>query len=252
MNTNGQYKYLAPRPESSYRQLFIKGTRIRAEVLYRHTVPSDDPEARTAEQVAADYDLPVEAVKEAIAYCESNFPEIARDDAMDERMMELTGMNHPEYKYNPKKYYKPLGPEGWSKLEEEFGENTCNNNGDNTFLETRHGSLYRQPFLKGTRIRAEIPYSRTIAKIDEVEGSSEPDTPEQIAQDFFVPVEAIHEAVDWCEKHWDVVIADHAREDRLFEAHGMNHPDYKWNPKKYYRVISAEERARIINDEPLS
>src|SRR2546430_2627885 len=37
-------------------------------------------------------------------------------------------------------------------------------------LETRQGSLYRQPFIKSTRIRAEIPYGYTVDKIDEEDG----------------------------------------------------------------------------------
>jgi uncharacterized protein (DUF433 family) len=119
-------------------------------------------------------------------------------------------------------------------------------------LETRKGSLYRQPFIKGSRIRVEIPYGDTIDKIED-DGSIEPGaTPEDVAADYGLSVDAVLEAIDWCKNHWDVVIADHAREDRLMEASGMNHPDYKYNPKKYYKIISPEEWARIINDEGLS
>jgi uncharacterized protein (DUF433 family) len=117
-------------------------------------------------------------------------------------------------------------------------------------LEPRKGSLYRQPFIKGSRIRAEIPYGYTIAKEDE-EGPEPGYSPEEVAEFLHVPLEAVLEAIDWCQRHWDVVIADHAREDRLMEAHGMNHPDYKYNPSKYYKSITPEERARIINDEDL-
>ena len=119
------------------------------------------------------------------------------------------------------------------------------------YLETRPGSLYRQPFIKGSRIRVEIPYGDNYTGPHDEEGWVVGLTPEQLAEDFHVPVEAIREAIDWCEKHWDVVCADHAREDRLMEASGMNHPDYKYNPKKYYRPITPEERARIINDEDI-
>jgi uncharacterized protein (DUF433 family) len=117
-------------------------------------------------------------------------------------------------------------------------------------LETRFGSLYRQPFIKGTRIRAEILYGHTITKVDE-EGVEAGRTAEQLAADFNLPVEAVREAIDWCEKHWDVVVADHDREYRLMEASGMNHPDYKYNPKKYYKILTTEEWTRIINDEDL-
>jgi uncharacterized protein (DUF433 family) len=118
------------------------------------------------------------------------------------------------------------------------------------YLETRPGSLYRQPFLKGTRIRAEIAYGRTEPANDEEEVIPG-DPPEQVAADFRVPIEAILEAIDWCKTHWDVVVADHDREYRLMEASGMNHPDYKWNPKKYYKILTPEEYAHIINDEDL-
>src|SRR5712692_5082365 len=76
------YKYLAPDPDSSYRQLRIKGRRIFARTLYSLTVGEEG--RMTPEEVAADYGLPLEAVSEAIAYCESNPPEIAEDLALDE------------------------------------------------------------------------------------------------------------------------------------------------------------------------
>src|SRR5688572_14072480 len=64
MTEQSEYKYLSPKPRSNYRQLFVKG-RIRAETLYRETV---GPEPLTPEQVAREYDIPVEAVIESIDY----------------------------------------------------------------------------------------------------------------------------------------------------------------------------------------
>ncbi len=117
MSTDREYKYLEARPCSLYRQLFVKGTRIRAEILYSLTVPSaEDGEVYSPEEVAADYGLPMEAVLEAIEYCRSNPPEIAADHAREERLMEASGMNHPDYKYNPKKHYKLLTPQEWARL----------------------------------------------------------------------------------------------------------------------------------------
>jgi uncharacterized protein (DUF433 family) len=67
--TNG-YKYLGPRKGGSlYRQLFIKGTRIRAEVIARVVGGKDE---RTPEEVAADYNLPLDVVLECIKYCDEN------------------------------------------------------------------------------------------------------------------------------------------------------------------------------------
>lgn len=121
---------------------------------------------------------------------------------------------------------------------------------DYQYLERRFGSLYRQPFIKGTRIRVEIPYGRSLAHEDEA-GLEVGEPLEQIAQDFQIPVEAVKEAIEYCNAHWDVVMADHAREERLLEATGMNHPQYKYNPSKYYKMITPEERHRIINDDAL-
>jgi hypothetical protein len=63
-----EYKYLKSKPGSNYRQLFVNG-RIRAEILYRETVGL---EPLTPEEVAREYNLPVEAVVEAIEYCRRN------------------------------------------------------------------------------------------------------------------------------------------------------------------------------------
>jgi uncharacterized protein (DUF433 family) len=95
-----QWKYLEPNPKSAYKQLFIKGTRIRARVLYGQHVSEEGP--RTAEQLAADYGLAAEAVREAIAYCQSNPPEIEEDARRDEALMATTGMNDPSYKHHGK------------------------------------------------------------------------------------------------------------------------------------------------------
>jgi len=56
----------------------------------------------TPEFIAADYDLPVEAVHEGIAYGESNPPELAEDYAREEAVMDATGMNDPSYDGRPK------------------------------------------------------------------------------------------------------------------------------------------------------
>ncbi len=42
----------------------------------------------TPEQIAADYDLPVEAVREAIAYCQSKPPEIEEDFQREAALIE--------------------------------------------------------------------------------------------------------------------------------------------------------------------
>jgi hypothetical protein len=59
------YQFLEPRPGSNYRQLFVKGRKLRAEILYRAIV---GPEPRTPEEVSQDFDVPLEAVHEAVQY----------------------------------------------------------------------------------------------------------------------------------------------------------------------------------------
>jgi uncharacterized protein (DUF433 family) len=92
--------WLAPNPKSSYKQLFLKGTRIRAEAIYALTVDGSEP--MTPEQVAEDMGLPQEAVREAIAYCESDPAEIREDRRREEARMEATGMNDPNYAGKPR------------------------------------------------------------------------------------------------------------------------------------------------------
>lgn len=98
--TATSWKYLAPNPKSAYRQLFVVGTRIRARVLYGMFMNADEP--MTPEEIAADYKLPVEAVREAIEYCQADPPEIKLDFEREERLMAASGMNDPAYKYGGK------------------------------------------------------------------------------------------------------------------------------------------------------
>ena len=85
MSTGVTYQYLESRPASLYHQLFIKGTRIRAELIYWAHINAEEP--MTAEEIAADYGLPLPAIVEAIEYCKSNPPEIAADIAREEAVM---------------------------------------------------------------------------------------------------------------------------------------------------------------------
>ena len=109
---SANWKYLEPRPKSFYRQLFIKGTRIMARSLYGWHVNEEEP--MTPEQLAAEFNLPLEAVREAIAYCESNPPEIEQDFRREEALAEATGMNDPNYKYHGKP--KVLTPQEMARI----------------------------------------------------------------------------------------------------------------------------------------
>jgi hypothetical protein len=96
---HSEYKYLQPkRGGSNYRQLFVNG-RIRAEVLYRETVGRDP---LTPEEVAGEYNVPVEAVREAIDYCVKNKELLDEERAREEAWIRAAG--HDKWPYAPRDY----------------------------------------------------------------------------------------------------------------------------------------------------
>ncbi len=96
-----KWQQLARKPGSNYQQLFIKGRNIATRTLYGLTFAAEDWPGKTAEELVADYQLPLEAVQEAITYCESHPPEIQADWEMEEALIAATGMNDPNNKYHP-------------------------------------------------------------------------------------------------------------------------------------------------------
>ena len=114
-----QYKYLERTPKSNYKQLFVKGTRIFARTLYGQYMSEEEP--RTLEEIAEDYGLPLEAVREAIAYCDTDPVAIREDFAREEAIIEATGMNDPNYKYNPSSR-KLLSPQEHARIYREVEE----------------------------------------------------------------------------------------------------------------------------------
>jgi uncharacterized protein (DUF433 family) len=98
--TQTTWTHLERDPKSSYRQLSIRGRRIKARTLYGRYVSAEEP--RTIDEIAEDYSLPIEAVKEAIAYCQSDPPEIREDFEHEEMIMRAKGMLEPQYKLHGK------------------------------------------------------------------------------------------------------------------------------------------------------
>lgn len=64
-----EYKHLGPKLGSAYRQWAVTGRGVWAETLWQATT-GDEP--LTPEAVADRWNVPVEAVREAIHYCEHN------------------------------------------------------------------------------------------------------------------------------------------------------------------------------------
>ena len=94
-----QWKYLEAHPGSSYKQLFLKGTRLRAEIIADEMEDSEQDDPKTPEKIAAYRNLPVEAVREAIAYCESNPPEIEEDHRREREFFQAQGVIDAEGNY---------------------------------------------------------------------------------------------------------------------------------------------------------
>ena len=84
-STTTTWQYLAPKAKSSYKQLFVRGTRISARTLYGWYA---GPEPYPPEFIAGQFNLPVEAVLESIAYCESNPPDLLRDYALEQALID--------------------------------------------------------------------------------------------------------------------------------------------------------------------
>ena len=89
-------------------------------------------------------------------------------------------------------------------------------------LTPKRGSNYRQLAVNG-RIRAEIIYRETVGL--------EPLTPEEVAREYSIPVEAVHEAIDYCRRNKEILDADRAMEETSIKARGLD----KWPhaPKDY-------------------
>jgi uncharacterized protein (DUF433 family) len=87
-----QYQYLEPRPGSNYRQLFLKGRRIRAAVV-DEVINGPDP--RTAEEFAREYEVPLEAVLEALDYVAENRPLIEQERDHEAARLRARGLIGP-------------------------------------------------------------------------------------------------------------------------------------------------------------
>jgi uncharacterized protein (DUF433 family) len=87
-----QYQHLEARPGSNYRQLFLKGRRIRTAVV-EESVHGPDP--RTPEEFARDFQVPLEAVLEALDYVAQNRPLIEQERDREAARLRARGLLGP-------------------------------------------------------------------------------------------------------------------------------------------------------------
>lgn len=86
------------------------------------------------------------------------------------------------------------------------------------YLTRYYGSSYKQYFYKERKIRAETLYRATVGP--------EPRTPEEVARDYHVPVEAVYEAIDYCIRNKELLDAERAQEEAYIKAKGWDKPPY--------------------------
>jgi hypothetical protein len=86
----------------------------------------------------------------------------------------------------------------------------------------KRGSSYKQLYVGG-RIRAEVIYRETVGL--------EPLTPEEVAREYSIPVEAVHEAIDYCIRNNDLLDAERAAEAASIKARGLD--KWPYAPKDY-------------------
>jgi uncharacterized protein (DUF433 family) len=90
--TETHYQHLEPRPGSNYRQLFLKGRRIRAAVV-DEAIHGPDP--FTPEGFAREYQVPLEAALEALDYVARNRPLIEQERDREAARLHARGIDGP-------------------------------------------------------------------------------------------------------------------------------------------------------------
>jgi hypothetical protein len=85
------------------------------------------------------------------------------------------------------------------------------------YLQPKPGSNYHQLFVNG-RIRAEILYRETVGP--------ESLTPEEVAREYGLPVEAVVEAIDYSLRNSELLDEERARETARIKAAGRDRWPY--------------------------
>lgn len=87
MATNTIYRYLDRRPEKNSEELFVVGTGIRASNIWHDRYVS----RMTPDQISSDRGIPLEAVYEALAFCQEEWENISRQNDSERRRLESLG-----------------------------------------------------------------------------------------------------------------------------------------------------------------
>ena len=88
-----QYQHLELRPGSNYRQMFLKGRRIRAAVV-DETINGPDP--CSPEEFVRDFHVTLEAVHEALDYVARNRALIEQERDSEAADIKARGLDRPQ------------------------------------------------------------------------------------------------------------------------------------------------------------
>jgi len=198
-----KWQYLEHKPGSVYGQLFVKGTNVAARTLFDHYRSLRNPLA--LDDIAENFSVSPEAVREAISYVQTDPPAIERDRKLDDERVQQR--------------LRDLPTRCWQ------------------YLDRKPGSNYRQLFVRPQNIRA-----FTLSEI--YRNDDAPQTIEEIADAYCLPVDAVVEALAYCASDPPEIRKDREREEALREARGMNEPNYKYNARP--RLLSPQEEAEIV------
>ncbi|ACK64922.1 hypothetical protein PCC8801_0842 [Rippkaea orientalis PCC 8801] len=86
--TQTQWKYLEKRPHPWRKQLYLKGRRLKAFDLWANMMANE----MTPEEVADNWDVPLEAVRESIEYCETHQDLLKQEAEIERRHLEERGI----------------------------------------------------------------------------------------------------------------------------------------------------------------
>jgi uncharacterized protein (DUF433 family) len=87
MTTKAQYPHLEERPDKRSQELFVRGTGIRASTIWHDRYVS----RLSPGQIAKDRDIPVQAVYEALAYCQEHWESICHEKDLERQRLEQKG-----------------------------------------------------------------------------------------------------------------------------------------------------------------
>ena len=86
--TTTQWQYLEQRPHTWRQQLYLKGQRVKASVVYSDMLINDD----TPEIAAENWGVSLAAIHEIIDYCQANQPLLKQEAQEERRRLEAKGV----------------------------------------------------------------------------------------------------------------------------------------------------------------